>query len=93
MCPEQRKTRTFYKLRFRRAGKQVVRYLGNAETAAAVNNELLALQAEHKMLRELQSLVAFAHRELRVGKKQLEPLLQAAGWAFHGLAVRRTRNR
>ncbi len=36
VSPEQRGNQTYYKLRFRRAGKQVVRYIGTADRASVV---------------------------------------------------------
>src|SRR4051812_147780 len=77
VCREQRDDRTYFKLRFRRADRQVVRYVGDARRAAAIKKELSALQAEIKIMRHLKALAATANRRLRQAKEQLEPILQA----------------
>ena len=91
IAPEKRRGRMYYKLRFRRNHKQVVRYIGSAECAAVVRAELDVLQAETAILRKLNSIVNKAGQMLRDAKIQLGPLFEANGLAFHGLAVRRPR--
>ena len=54
---ETRGTRTYFKLRFRRAGKQIVRYLGSqAQLSAQVEQELKQLQRERRSQRTLRQL-------------------------------------
>jgi hypothetical protein len=91
VCAERRGFRTYYKLRFRRAGKQVVRYVGDRERAEAIARDLDALQANTESVRHLGHLAKQARKYLRQEKLALEPVLAANGWAFHGLAVRRPR--
>ena len=93
MCPERRADREFHKLRFRRGGKQVVRYIGNEERAAIVKQELSILQAESRALRELKRKMKTASRVLRESKRIMAPVLEAHGFVFHGLAIRRPRRR
>ena len=93
ICREKRGERVYHKLRFRRGGKQVVRYIGNAERAAAVEQELLDLQSETAAFRELKAVVKFSNKMLRDSKTQLEPLFASHGYAFHGLSIRRPRKR
>lgn len=89
---ERRGNRTYFKLRFRRQRRQAVRYLGlDARFAAQVGAELLALQAHRRRRHELAALTKQARQQLRDAKRQLEPLLVARGFRFHGLAVRRPR--
>jgi hypothetical protein len=86
---EHRGDRSYYKLRFRRGGRQVVRYAG--QEAALVAEELKTLQAARRLQRELNKLNLAARQALREGKLILEPLLVERGFRFHGLAIRRTR--
>lgn len=90
---DKRGDRGYYKLRFRRRGKQVVRYIGNAERAAAVESELAGLQSEAAARRELRAVVRVANKMLRDSKTQLEPILAFHGLVFHGLSIRRARKR
>jgi len=89
VSPERRGKRTYFKLRLRRDGKQLVRYLGDALRAASVQDELNRLQQQHKLMQGLKSQGKLAKRMLRDSKQQLQPLLEAKGLAFHGLAIRR----
>jgi hypothetical protein len=57
-----------------------------------VQRELAKLQATTRLRRRLRPLVREARRRLRRTKRQLEPLLQRAGRAFHGRAIRRRRH-
>ncbi len=80
----------YYKLRFRCRGQQHVRYLGSdAAVADRVRAELAKLQAAARLDRELGRLARGAKRILRNAKSRLEPLVQDAGYGFHGLSVRR----
>lgn len=93
VCEERRGARRFYKLRFRRQRKQIVRYVGDARRAATVASELAALQHETRLMRKLRAGVKVTSGMLRDAKRQLEPLLQAHGFTFHGLAIRKPRKR
>ena len=93
VCGEARGQRRYFKLRFRRGGKQVVRYIGNAEHADIIKNELLALQAESRTTRELRTIARLASKMLRDAKTQLTPILESNGLAFHGLSIRRPHKR
>jgi hypothetical protein len=86
---EQRGNRTNHKLRFRRGGRQVVRYIGDAAEAAAVKQELDQLQSRRRIRRDLAALDRAARRLLRQTKTRLEPLVTAYGWKYHGRVVRR----
>jgi hypothetical protein len=90
---EKRGPRTYHKLRFRRGSEQKVRYIGGAERAAAIKKELEVLQREVAKQRKLKELVKAASRMLRDAKAELEPLLASRGYAFHGLSIRRPRNK
>lgn len=90
---EKRGGRIYYKLRFRCHGKQVVRYIGHTQRAAAVEGELLDLQSETIARRKLNAVVKVGNRMLRDSKTQLEPILASHGFAFHGLSIRRVRKR
>jgi hypothetical protein len=80
-----------YKLRFRRGGKQVVRYLGDAEVARQVAAELAILQATRRASRELHQITKTARETLQESKKKLAPHLDRIGYRFHGFAIRRRR--
>lgn len=86
---EQRGNRCVHKLRFRSGGRQVVRSIASAVMANLVRAELERLQARRRICRELAALDHIARRQLRHAKAQLEPLMAANGWKFHGRAVRR----
>ena len=80
-----------YKLRFRFRGRQIVKYVGTEPMIVnALQQELRALQCEHHWARGLQRLAGEAHAELRRTKRQLQPLLKAAGMKFHGYVIRRS---
>ena len=53
---EKRGNRRYWKLRFRRDGRQVVRSIGSAEQAHAVRAELAELQTDARQQRELKVL-------------------------------------
>jgi hypothetical protein len=90
LAKEARGRLEFYKLRFRRAHRQVVRYVG-AEDAAAIRAELARLQADCRLQRALGRLTKRARRMLRESKQNLAPIVATAGLTFHGLALRRPR--
>ena len=92
VCSENRNDRIDYKLRFRQAGWQKVRYLGtSAALAQQVQAELDRLQEATQLDRKLARLDRAAKRALREAKTKLEPAVKEAGFAFHGLAIRRPR--
>jgi hypothetical protein len=81
-----------YKLRFRWQRRQQVRYLGSDPAVAAqVRAVLIQWQASARRRREAQRAARQARRALRDAKRRLEPRLAETGFAFHGLAIRRTR--
>ena len=89
---ERRGDRTYIKLRFRREGRQQVRYVGGAERAEAVRGELETLQSDVQLRRRLAALRRIAASSLRQSKRALEPLLASRGYHFHGQAIRKLRN-
>jgi hypothetical protein len=91
VAPERRQAGTFFKLRFRRDGRQVVRYVGGPEKAACVATELKTLQVARYNRRELDKLGRVARQLLRDAKAKLEPPLLELGFKFHGRAIRRPR--
>lgn len=93
ICREERGHRVLFKLRFRRAQRQVVRYIGDAGLAAAIQFELAHLQADRHRQLELERLAKCARRMVRDTKQELEPIVEAANLRFHGLALRRPRQR
>jgi hypothetical protein len=91
LAPERRNDRTYYKLRFRRACRQVVRYVGSIEEAALVAGELKELQRARRLARELNRCDRIVRQRLRKAKAVVEPQLLAHGIKFHGRAIRRSR--
>jgi DNA-binding transcriptional ArsR family regulator len=91
VCEERRGNRTYYKLRFRRSGQQVVRYIGGEDRAVLVKQELSVIQLDSSILRELNAKTKIARKSLREAKRAMEPVLKANGFVFHGLAIRRPR--
>jgi hypothetical protein len=91
LAPERRGNREYVKLRFRRGGRQVVRYVGGGEAAALVGEELKLLQTARRLRRELQRFGRVARHRLREAKIELEPLILGCGFKFHGRAIRRPR--
>lgn len=82
----------YYKLRFRVQGKQVVRYLGICKNLAAkIAQELEDLQENHHLALRLNRLVKVARISLRDTKQMMLPTVEAAGFHFHGMAIRRCR--
>ena len=93
VCEERRGKRKYYKLRFRSDGKQIVRYLGDAERAATIEKELSILQNESTVLRNLDAKMKIASKMLREAKTLMEPVLNANGFVFHGFAIRQAPRR
>ena len=89
---ERRRGRPYFKLRFRREGKQQVRCIGrDPEVAEAIRDGLSVLRTQRRLESALRDAARRARRELREAKRKLEPALQKAGFSFHGQAVRRSR--
>ena len=83
-----------YKLRFRVGRRQVTRYVGtDARSAAEVEEGLVEWQAKRRLDLELGRLVRQAGHELCRVKRQLTEPMAGRGLGFHGLAVRRARNK
>jgi len=81
----------YYKLRFRRGGKQVVIGIGaDKEAADNIREELRQLQRQRDFERDLNELVLGAKQLLRSSRRLLRPLLQEAGYAFHGYEIRKS---
>ena len=95
VCVEARSRNcTVYKLRFRMAGRQQVRYLGTDPLfAAAVREELRLLRRAQVAERELRTLAGEARKRLRQSKARLLPIVEQSGYAFHGLSIRRPRDK
>lgn len=91
VATEHRGQGTYYKLRFRCGGRQIVRYLHGADEAAAVRAALQTLQQGRRRERTLRQIASAGRQLLRDAKRQLEPLVAARGWKFHGRCVRRPR--
>jgi hypothetical protein len=67
--------------------------LGTAPAFAdQVRAELGRLQHRALLHRQIKRLARTAKCKLRTARDRLEPLLNNAGFAFHGLAVRRPRS-
>ncbi len=88
---EPRRNRTFFKLRFRRNGRQITRYIASAAVAAEVRRELDRLQSDARTRRRLRAFRKEASVTLRNSKRRLELLLNARGFRFHGRAIRKSR--
>lgn len=91
ISPEQQGLQTRFKLRFRRAGRQVVRYIRSEADATAVAAELAKLQSGRRIRRQLAELNREASNLFRKTKIRLQPILEAKGWKFHGRQIRRPR--
>lgn len=86
--------REYFKLRFRMCGRQRVYSLGtDGRIAEQAEREVATLQSGRRLELETSELAAQARRMLRTAKQDLSPLLTAAGWHFHGMAVRRIAER
>lgn len=87
---EQRNGHAHHKLRFRRDGRQRVRYVPHF-AVSGLEKELHALQQQRLLERELAAL----HRRGRVlldeMKVRLAPIVAAEGLIFHGFSIRRPR--
>jgi hypothetical protein len=82
-----------YKLRFRRDGRQHVRYLGaDAGGVRRVQEALRELQEDRRIELAASRLHHEAAKLLRESKRLLEEPLAAVGLRFHGRSLRRPRN-
>jgi hypothetical protein len=82
----------YYKLRWRRAGRQRTRYLGaNPARCEQVRRELALLQAPLRQARLAAQLLLEARGHLRSLRQELTAPMAARGKQFHGYAVRRRR--
>ena len=82
-----------FKLRYRIAARQHVKYLGtNRRFVEQIRAELNDLQAAHRRHRRLRRLETQARTLLQDTKLRLEAPLKQAGLKFHGRAIRRPRN-
>lgn len=83
---------TIYKLRFRVEGRQRVVYLGtDPARVQRIKCELEELQHRVRTARELRKLSRQAKDAMRASRRQLAPLLEQAGFHFHGIEIRETR--
>ena len=81
----------FFKLRWRRSGRQRVRYLGKDPARAdAVRAALEGLRRPVRLARQAARLLAEARKRLRQVKQALAPRLAAGGLHLHGYEARRT---
>ena len=89
---EVRSGRMYFKLRFRRDRRQVVRVIGSDPVRVeAVRRDLGELQRVERQSRQLARLSCKVRQALRASKAELAPLLAKAGYRCHGLSVRRRR--
>jgi hypothetical protein len=84
VAAERRGNHIHFKLRFRKDGRQVVRYLSDAAAASAVSAELNQLQINRRIRRELRALDQAGRRLLRESTKKLQSLVQSYGLKPHG---------
>jgi len=90
---EQRKGIGYFRLRFRRRGRQVAIGLGkDSWLAEGVARELVELQANRRMERKHKQLIRTARGVLRRTKRELEAALQNTGYRFYGYEIRRQRD-
>jgi hypothetical protein len=82
----------YYRLHWRREGRQQVRYLGSDPARAeAIRAALAELQQARHLELHLRRVVARAAACRRAGRRQLAPLLAERGLHLHGTAIRRSR--
>jgi hypothetical protein len=89
---DHRGNRTYDKLRFRRDGRQRVRYIGDAARASAVEEELKILQRPLQLRRRMAELTRSVTGELRTAREKLQPLAESQGYCYHGHALRKRRD-
>ena len=91
VAQERRGDHAYFRLRFRRHGRQIARYIGDSATATIVIKELARLQTRRRLGREFAQLSQAGRRLLRETKVALEPLVIAHGMYFHGRTIRQPR--
>ena len=82
LAMDRRGQRAYAKLRFRRDGRQIVRYVGGAERAQAVAAELAVLQHDHRLQHHLDELGCAAVHALRVAKQKARATLSGRRLPF-----------
>jgi hypothetical protein len=87
---ETRGSKTIYRLRFRVHGRQCVRYVSPSD-AAPLKAELAMLQRRKRAHQRLVRFATLARQLLRQRKAALTPWLEARGYKFHGIQIRRSR--
>lgn len=81
-----------FKLRFRLGGRQRVKHVGTDRAQARrLQQTLERLQQDRRRTLALGRLNREAAKLLRDTKRRVEPLLNLAGYRFHGRAIRRPR--
>jgi hypothetical protein len=90
IAEERRGKRKYPKLRFRRGGRQHVRYVPPG-ILEVVRHELELIQGQRRLGRGVIGLDRRRKQLLREMKRELEPLVRAEGLAFHGFSIRRPR--
>ena len=82
----------FFKLRFRVAGRQRVKYLGSDPTVAdQVAQELELLQREVRLRRQLARALKNARQAERDVRRSAAGVLATLGYRFHGRELRKSR--
>jgi hypothetical protein len=82
-----------YKLRYRREGRQVVKYLGvDRSFVRHVGEQLALLQVPARRRRRLRRVAAETRSVLHDVRARVRSTLQEAGFTFHGLTIRRSRS-
>jgi hypothetical protein len=89
---ERRGNRIYFKLAFRLAGKQRIKYIP-ARQATIVAAELRQLQRHRELKRQLRSCDEEARRDLRMLRQVLAPLLASGEFYLHGTILRKARAR
>jgi hypothetical protein len=89
---EQRRHRLIYKLRFRLNGRQCVRSLGSDPLQVdEFANWLREWQRQRRAELQARHLANLVNHQLRAAKGYLQPLVERAGFIYHGRAIRRPR--
>jgi hypothetical protein len=89
---ETRNGADYFKLRFRRQGRQVAIGLGrDPQFAERIGRELAQIQANRRFEREQARMIRATRGLLRRAKLELEPVLRNAGYGFYGYEIRKLR--
>lgn len=92
VCEERRGSLSYYKLRFRHRGQQLVRYLGrDPAVAERIRKEVTSLQEPRQATLELSRLRRQVRQALRDAKMQLTPVMAQRGLKYHGYSLRASR--